>query len=292
MSHHSTPMGSLGAGVRPSRASQPAEQAEPVVQARLHVVGGPERQVGLHPPGLGPVGELVDEQLRVAGLVAQDADRVVDPHLAKGADEAMLEADCLQLAEVQLVAQALDLVALVFGDELAEPVADQAIRCGAEQLAERGVGLDDAVVGVRDCHALRCPVHGHPELLLAAREFPLGAQLLGDVTEAEGQPGDQPSLDGQGPCCDRHESVGARGGAEPHDVVVDLLALPEAGHRGREPPKVRLGDERGQRPAGEQAGLPAEQGGDRGGDPGDDALGVRLGDDIGGVLAEHLEVPG
>ena len=43
---------------------------------------------------------------------------------------------------------------------------------------------------------------------------------------------------------------------------------------------------------GEQAGLPAEQGGDRRGDPGDQALRVGLGHDVGRVLAEDLEVPG
>ena len=292
MSHQRTPMRSAGAGARPEPRLEAGQQAGSVGQAGLDVVGGPERQVGLHPKRLGAVGELVDEQLRVADLVAQDPDRVVDPDLAEGAQEAMLETDGLQLAEVQLGAQVLDLLALLLRDELAEPVADEAFRAGAEQLAEGGVDLDDPVVGIGDGHALGRAVHGHPELLLAARQLPLRAQLLGDIAQAEGHAGDQPALDRQGPRRDRHEPVGARGGAEPDDVVVDLVAVADARQGCGESFEVRPGHECGDRPTGEEPRLPAEQGGDRGGDPGDQALGVGLGDDVGRVLAEDLEVPG
>ena len=203
------PDGAGGLRRHPQPLGQAGLERLLVGQAGLQVVAGAVGQVGLQPAGGRAVGELVHEQRGVAEVVAHDADRVVDPDLAGEAGQPVLAALDRDVAPQQALAPLVDLLALLLGDVLPEPVPDERLGRGPEQLAQGRVDLHDPVLGVGDRHALGRAEHGHPELLLAARQLALGPQLLGHVAHGDRGAAPGPGV-GDGAGRDRHVAVGPR----------------------------------------------------------------------------------
>ncbi len=159
-----------------------------------------------------------------------------------------------------------------------------------EELAQSGVHLHDPVLGVGDRHALGGAEHGHPELLLAARQLALGPQLLGHVAHRDGGATPGPGVS-DGPGRDRHVAIGPRARAEPHRARGGLLAGIGAGQGVGEAVQVLVGDQRRDLAADDllRVRLGAQDGADRGRGPGDPARVVDQGDDVQHVLAHHLQ---